>query len=35
MLLMLKVLVFEMVFAGMITFCLAWAILKLTGRRAR
>jgi hypothetical protein len=27
--------VFEMVFAGIITFCLAWAILKLTGRRAR
>ena len=27
--------VFEMAFAGMITFYLAWAILKLTGRRAR
>ena len=27
--------VFEMVFAGMITFCLARALLKLTGRRAR
>ena len=27
--------VFEMAFAGMITFGIAWAILKLTGRRAR
>jgi hypothetical protein len=38
MLLMLRAMaqtVVEMVFAGMITFCLAWAILKLTGRRAR
>jgi hypothetical protein len=37
MLLMLRVIVetvFEMVFAGMITFYLAWATLKLTGRRA-
>jgi hypothetical protein len=27
--------VFEMAFAGVSTFVLAWAILKLTGRRAR
>jgi hypothetical protein len=27
--------VFGMVFAGMSTFVLAWALLKLTGRRAR
>jgi hypothetical protein len=26
--------VFEMAFTGMITFGIAWAILKLTGRRA-
>jgi hypothetical protein len=37
MLLMLRVIVetvVEMVAAGMITFYLAWALLKLTGRRA-
>jgi hypothetical protein len=27
--------VFEMAFAGLFTFGLAWAILRLTGRRAR
>jgi hypothetical protein len=27
--------VFEMVFAGVTTFLLAWVILRLTGRRAR
>jgi hypothetical protein len=36
-LLMLRVIVetVSMAFAGMITFVLGWALLKLTGRRAR